>query len=94
MRLHERFNRSGFSHFINSPAGRAFRLIAGVGFLTVGLIYRHHALGIASIVWSVLPLTAGAFDWCYVSAALRGPLRGAVIRAWAAVARGGSSRAA
>lgn len=74
------FNRSGFSKFINSPAGRIFRLAAGIGFLVVGYIYRHHALGVLSMAWSVLPLSAGALDICYISAVLGGPLSGAKIR--------------
>ena len=81
MSLHERFNRSGFSRFINSPSGRTFRLAAGLGFLVVGLVFRHHGLGIAAIVWSVFPLSAGGLDWCYISAALGGPLAGGRIRA-------------
>jgi len=74
------FNQSGFSKFINSPAGRIFRLVAGIGFLVVGYIYRHHALGVLSMAWSVLPLSAGALDICYISAVLGGPLSGAKIR--------------
>jgi hypothetical protein len=42
---------------------------------------RDYPLGIASIVGSALPLSAGAFDLCYISAALEGPLSGAKIRA-------------
>ena len=80
MALHESFNRSGFSRFINSGAGRVFRLAAGVVFLVVGWIYRHHTLGVVSIVWSIAPLSAGGLDLCYISAALGGPLRGARIR--------------
>jgi hypothetical protein len=80
-RLGEAFNRSGFSRFLSSPAGRTFRVAAGIGFLVVGLIYRDHALGVASIVWSVFPLSAGAFDICWISAALGGPLSGPKIRA-------------
>ena len=76
----EVFNRSGFSRFINSPAGRVFRLVAGIGFLVVGYVYRYNALGVLSIVWSVFPLSAGAFDICYISALLGGPLSGAKIR--------------
>ena len=76
----EAFNRSGFSRFINSPAGRIFRLVAGTGFLVFGFVYRHHALGMLSMAWSVLPLSAGAFDVCYISAVLGGPLSGARIR--------------
>jgi hypothetical protein len=80
MRLHEAFNRSAFSQFINSTQGRVFRLIAGLGFIGLGLAYRNHALGLAAMGWSVLPLTAGGFDVCYISAALGGPLSGEKIR--------------
>lgn len=81
MRAYESFNRSGFSRFINSHTGQVFRLVAGALFLVVGFLYRHHPLGIASMVWSVFPLSAGGFDWCYFSAALGGPFRGSTIRA-------------
>ena len=80
MTLHEKFNQSGFSKFINGGAGRAFRLIAGLFFLVIGYMYRDTALGIASMIWSIFPLSAGAFDWCYISVALGGPFSGAKIR--------------
>jgi hypothetical protein len=76
MPVYESFNQSDFSKFLNSLAGRIFRLVAGTGFLVVGYLYRDHTLGVISMVWSILPLTAGAFDICYVSAALGGPLSG------------------
>ena len=76
----EAFNRSGFSRFLNSPAGRIFRVVAGLGFLVVGYVYRDHALGVVSMVWGILPLSAGVLDICYISASLRGPLSGAKIR--------------
>ena len=44
------FNRSRFSRFLNSPAGRIFRLVAGLGFLVVGYVYRGQALEILSIL--------------------------------------------
>lgn len=91
MRWHERFNRSAFSHFINSPAGRAFRLLAGIGFIAAGVVYRHHPLGVASLVWGLFPLSAGALDWCFISAVLGGPLRGAAIRSGSASGRGASA---
>jgi hypothetical protein len=78
--VHDGFNRSGFSRFINSAAGRVFRLVAGTAFLVVGYLYRHHVFGVVAMAWSVLPLTAGGFDWCYISAALGGPLAGGKIR--------------
>jgi hypothetical protein len=79
-KMGEIFNRSGFSRILNSPAGRIFRLVAGTGFLVVGYVYRYDPLGILSMIWSVFPLSAGAFDICYISALLGGPLSGAKIR--------------
>lgn len=80
IRLAVNFNRSGFSRFLNSPGGRVFRVVAGIGFLVLGLVYRDNLLGILSLAWSILPLTAGAFDVCYISAALGGPFTGKKIR--------------
>jgi len=80
MTKYESFNQSGFSKFLNSRAGRILRLVAGIGFLVVGYMYRDHALGVISMVWGVLPLSAGALDICYISAALGGPLSGKKIR--------------
>ena len=80
MSIAEAFNRSWFSRFINSAAGRVFRLAVGVGFLVVGYLYRDQTLGVIAMVFSILPLSAAAFDLCYVSAILGGPLSGAKIR--------------
>jgi hypothetical protein len=80
MTWHETFNHSAFSKFINSSAGRVFRLVAGLCFLAVGYAYRDTTLGIVSMVWSILPLSAGAFDMCYISAVLGGPISGEKIR--------------
>jgi hypothetical protein len=76
------FNRSKFSRFLNGPAGRLFRLTAGVAFLVVGFIYRGHTLGVVSMAWGLLPFSAGFLDICYLSALLGGPLSGAKIRAF------------
>jgi hypothetical protein len=80
MSMHESFNQSGFSKFINSKAGRIFRLIAGIGFLSVGYVYRNHTLGVISMVWSIFPIGSGVLDLCVISAMLGGPLSGAKIR--------------
>lgn len=80
MSMHEAFNQTGFSKFLNSPAGRIFRFVAGAAFLVVGYAYRHHVLGVSAMAWSVFPLSAGAFDICFISAVLGGPLSGATIR--------------
>jgi hypothetical protein len=80
MSMYESFNQSGFSKFLNRPAGRILRLVIGVAFLVVGYVYRDHGLGVLSMVWGLLPLSAAVFDICYVSAALGGPLSGKKIR--------------
>ena len=54
--------------------------MAGTGFLAAGIALWNQPLGWAALAWSVLPLSAGAFDLCYISAALGGPLSGAKIR--------------
>ncbi len=79
-KLADAFNRGGFSRFLNSPGGRVFRFVGGVGFLAVGYLYRHHALGIVSMVWGLLAMSAGGFDVCYFSLVLGGPFSGRRIR--------------
>jgi hypothetical protein len=81
MSCQEDFNRSFLSRFLNSPTGRAFRVVAGTAFLIVGYLSRGHLLGLVAIIWSIFPLSAGGFDVCYISAALGGPLSGSTIRA-------------
>ncbi len=80
MTTYESFNQSGFSIFLNSQAGRILRIFTGIGFLVLGFIFREHTLGVISMVWGILPLSAGVLDICYVSAALGGPLSGKKIR--------------
>ena len=81
MSLAQRFNATGFSRWVNGPSGRAFRLLAGAAWLAFGLVFLGQWWGIAAMAWSVLPLSAGIFDVCWISAALGGPLRGKSIRA-------------
>lgn len=71
----DRFNQTGFSRWINSAPGRAFRLTAGTAFLVTGLVLRDSTLGIVLMAWSVVPLSAGIFNLCWISAVLGGPVR-------------------
>ena len=59
MSIAETFNQSWFSRFINSSAGRVFRLVVGTGFLVVGYLFRDNTLGVIAMVFSILPLSAG-----------------------------------
>ena len=80
VRACDAFNQSSFSRFLNSPAGRIFRVLAGLGFVAMGARFHRRALGVAALAWSLLPLSAGGLDLCYISAALGGPLSGAKVR--------------
>ena len=88
MSLSQSYNRSAFGRWLVSPQGRAFRLIAGSGFVLAGVLYWGTPGGTAALIWSVFPLSAGGLDLCWISAALGGPLRGAACRADGATSMG------
>jgi len=76
----ESFGQSGFAQFVNSPAGRLARLVAGIGFIGWGFVQRGGGMGLVLMVVGCVPLVAGAFDWCLISALLGGPISGARLR--------------
>lgn len=80
MSMAEAFNRSWLSRFINSPGGRVFRVVNGTIFLVIGYLFRDYTLGVIAMVFGIFPLSAGAFDICFISAVLGGPLSGTKIR--------------
>ncbi len=87
MPVASRFNRSAFGRFLNSPAGRVFRLVGGAGFVALGVLLVQAGaivLGVLSVAWGALAMSAGGFDVCYFSLALGGPFTGAACRAEAA----------
>jgi hypothetical protein len=88
MSLASRFNKSAFGRFLNSPAGRLFRLANGAFFVVLGIWLGLTPAGLASAAWGALAISAGGFDVCYISAALGGPFRGDACRAAAAPSRG------
>jgi hypothetical protein len=81
MSVSDSFCRTGFAKFINSPSGRISRLVAGSGLLLYGWTRIDSGMGVMLIVVGVIPLVAGMFDLCLVSALLGGSIRGAVVRA-------------
>jgi hypothetical protein len=80
MSVAESFGRSGFARFVNSPAGRIARLVVGIGLIVLGYTQLDTAMGIVLIVIGLVPLVAGAFDLCLISALLGGPISGPRIR--------------
>ena len=81
MSLSQSFARSGFAHFINSRAGRVTRSIVGLALIIWGITQLAHISGIILILVGLIPLSAGLFDLCIVSALLGGPLSGKKVRA-------------
>jgi hypothetical protein len=80
MSITESFGRSGFALFVNSPAGRIIRIIAGIGLIGWGYTQLSTGMGLALIIVGLVPLVAGALDLCLISALLGGPVSGKRIR--------------
>ena len=65
--------------FMSSPAGRLARVAAGAALIAWG--YAMHSTGgtVLAIV-GLVPIAAGAFDWCLLGPAFGLPLSGRGIR--------------
>lgn len=79
MTVAESFGRSSFARLMNSPAGRLVRVVAGIGLIAWGYTQRADVTGVVLMVVGLVPLAAGAFDLCLISALLGGPISGARI---------------
>jgi F0F1-type ATP synthase assembly protein I len=79
MSMAESFAKSGFAKFVNSPAGRVARIVVGVILIGWGYAQLPETAGIILIVVGLVPLTAGVFHLCLISALLGGPISGASI---------------
>lgn len=77
MSLSQSFAQTGFARFINSPAGRVVRILAGLGLIGWGYFQSGGPAGMILIVIGLIPLVAGLFNLCIISALLGGPIRGA-----------------
>jgi hypothetical protein len=79
MSIAESFGQSGFARFINSTAGRVLRAAVGIAVICWGYTQRGSTTGLILIVVGLVPLAAGTFNLCLVSALLGGPLFGSRI---------------
>jgi hypothetical protein len=77
----ESFGRSHFAKFVNTTAGRLVRVVVGIALIALGYMSRGSTMGIILMVVGLIPLTAGAFNLCLISALLGGPIRGAQVGA-------------
>jgi hypothetical protein len=79
-------SRSGFAatplaQFLAGTGGRTVRAVVGVILLIVGLAVIGGVIGVIVAIIGLVPIAAGLFDFCLLSALLGGPLRGRDIRA-------------
>lgn len=81
MSTSDTFCQSGAARFINSVAGRIVRVVVGLCLVAWGFALREDAIGILFMMVGIVPLLAGVFDLCMLSAFLGGPVTGAEVRA-------------
>lgn len=79
MSLADSFGHTGFAKFINTPTGRIVRVVAGLVLMGWGYIQLPETAGIALIIVGLVPLTAGIFNLCLISALLGGTISGSRI---------------
>jgi hypothetical protein len=71
----------GIERWLATPAGRVLRVAVGLLFIAFGLSTRNSwASAIAWVVVGLVPLVAGLFDLCFLTALTGGPLRGEELR--------------
>lgn len=78
MSLSESFSRSGFAKVVNTTAGRWVRIVAGILLVAWGISVDGTA-GTIILIVGLVPLVAGLFNWCLVSALLGGPIDGSKV---------------
>jgi hypothetical protein len=75
----------GFAAFMASAAGRALRIVAGLaligGGLALAIFGGNQLVGVVVAVVGLVPLVAGALDFCLFAPLFGGPLSGVQARA-------------
>ncbi len=67
--------------FLASGTGRLVRVVAGLILVAWGLLGLHGTIGTVVAVIGLVPLVAGAFDFCVFAPLFGAPLSGPKIRA-------------
>jgi hypothetical protein len=70
-----------FARFMQTPAGRIGRVMAGIVLVGAGLVGVDGVQGYLMAVLGAVPLAAGLFDFCVMAPIFRIPFSGAKIRA-------------
>lgn len=70
-----------FVRFMQTPAGRIGRIVAGVALIAAGLVWAGGSIGYFLAGMGVIPLASGLLDVCVMAPIFRVPLSGSKIRA-------------
>jgi len=74
---------SGFGQFMASAAGRITRVVAGIALIVIGVFVIGDTAGWIVAAVGLLPLAAGAFDFCTITGLVGGRWSGESVRACA-----------
>lgn len=67
-----------FAAFMSGGLGRGLRVVAGLVLIVLG-IRMHTAIGTIVAIAGIVPLAAGAFNWCLAAPLFGGPISGSDI---------------
>ncbi len=73
--------QSGLVQFLASGPGRLLRIVAGLVLVVVGLWLVRGTWGYVLVVIGLVPIAAGLFDFCLLTAIFGGPFWGRDVRA-------------
>jgi DUF2892 family protein len=76
MSIANSFCRSRIARFVNSPAGRIARVVAGCALIVWGYMNRINTAGIILMAVGVAPVMTGSLNLCLIGALLGAPIRG------------------
>ncbi len=63
----------GFTKFMSSPLGRVSRVLAGIAFIVVGLVWGGAWVTLSAV--GLVPFVAGLFNFCLLAPVLGQPFR-------------------
>lgn len=79
-----RFAETAFAQFLAGTAGRLTRIVAGIALVWIGIAIDDSTWSVVLYVVGAVPILAGIFDVCLVTALFGGPFSGRRVRALAA----------
>jgi hypothetical protein len=70
----------GFARFMSSMSGRIVRILAGLALVLLGALVIKGSGGVILAIIGLVPLVAGAFNFCVFAPLFGGPLLGKDVR--------------